>query len=88
MEDPKRAQEILADAVAQVQNEPVKKPTNKVKCWKLTYDQGCGWFVVEEQDLSCFLDEMNQADVGDTFHIEVIEMTREELENMPEFEGF
>jgi len=32
--------------------------------------------------------ELNDAEPGDKIHIEVVEMSREELEALPEFEGW
>ncbi len=39
-------------------------------------------------DMGVFLDDVQDANKGDVWTIEIIEMTRDEYEALPEFEGY
>ena len=58
----------------------------KIKVYKLTSETGVGSFISSE--LKVFEPEIENAEVGEVFKIEVAEMEKEKLDNLPEFNGF
>lgn len=47
---------------------------------------GGQYLMIEQCDLPCIAEYVEQP--GDVFTIERVEITREELDNLPDFEGF
>lgn len=60
----------------------MEESQKKIKCFKITTPDGGGWLIDET------LTEILESEVGYEYHVEVIEMTREELDALPEFDGF
>lgn len=53
---------------------------------RITLEHG-GTYIQPEAELGVLLDEIKDADVGAKWTLELIEMTREEHDRLPEFEG-
>lgn len=54
----------------------------KIKCFKISPLDGGGWLIDEG------FTEILESEVGSEYRVEVIEMTQEELDALPEFDGF
>ncbi len=55
-------------------------------CVRVTYSTGTQC-VFRMDDFGNFADEVRDGQVGETWAVELIEMGREEFENLPEFTG-
>lgn len=76
------------DAAADEKENAMPDGTAKVKCWKLSVEQGSGYLMTAEDALNGILCEVQAGEVGDKFTIEVVEVTREFYEGLGEFDGF
>ncbi len=59
----------------------------KIKCLKIT----CGerWLAATPKiAMECLEMELAEDEVGSSYVVEVVEMTQEELDALPEFDGF
>jgi hypothetical protein len=64
-----------------------------MKCAKVSFDNGGPNCVVPIEILKTFLDNELEsitewAEIGEKLIVEIIEMSQEQLENLPEFEGW
>jgi hypothetical protein len=59
----------------------------KVKVYKLRFE-GSGGCLIDRSMTALVETELDAAEVGDKYTIEVAEMTEGEIEALPEFDGF
>lgn len=64
-----------------------RRGKKKVRVYKLRLPDVSGkrWCLVEASGIK---DELEMAEAGDRFEIEVADMTQEEIDALPEFEGW
>ena len=87
-----RSADEIPDETPQASSAPpaAPEPTAKIRVYKVTRpDEGFGgnWCVYRDWD-SVRDAEFDCADPGDKITIELAEMTKEELDGLPEFEGW
>ena len=57
-----------------------------MKIYKLTFDHSLNWCVFPSEEL--LFEDLKYMEPGTTATIDVLEMTEEEFNNLPEFEGW
>jgi hypothetical protein len=59
-----------------------------MKVYKLTHGKMAGSCTFPENGIDEIVDEISFANVGEKFEIEVQEMSQEDFDKLPEFEGW
>jgi len=59
-----------------------------LKVYKITQDSGMPLIVSNLKDIEDNLGSIEYCEVGDTFKVEVIEMSKQEFDELPEWSGF
>jgi len=67
----------------------IDTPKKMIRCLKVTRPE-CGrqWCVYRMDRPMELLSEFDGADIGETITVELCEMTEQELDDLPEFEGW
>ena len=61
-------------------------PNKKIKAFKLSFDHSTAWVMV--RDFRDIMEYVTEAEPEDCITIEVVWTTKEELESLPDFDGF
>ncbi len=59
-----------------------------MKVWQMSLEEDRRFFAVPESALDSVMEELRGLDIGEVTTIRVVEMSQEDYDKLPEFEGF